>query len=178
MVFLEVIKKKITWGTMIFVNFYYRSLWDGFFWMQNQRKSLRRLWFYVYVALWELYLLLSFLHYAIGISFMNWLISWIVSIYCSLLIYIHDKFNYQHVGSIWRTWPHILNHFDYQGSIRQLLLPSLDDPHGKIRTAVGMAIASIAHYDWPEDWPELLPFLLQLISGQNNIDGGKLSTMP
>ena len=74
--------------------------------------------------------------------------------------------------------PLTLNQFDLQGAIRQLLLPSLDDPHGKIRTAVGMAIDSIAHYDWPEDWPELLPFLLQLISSQNNIDGGKLSTIP
>lgn len=34
-----------------------------------------------------------------------------------------------------------------------------------------MAVASIAHYDWPEDWPELLPFLLNLISEQSNIDG-------
>ncbi|KAH7672194.1 Importin-beta N-terminal domain-containing protein [Dioscorea alata] len=69
------------------------------------------------------------------------------------------------------TFLHPVVSAEEKGAIRQLLLPSLDDPHGKIRTAVGMAIASIAHYDWPEDWPELLPFLLQLISGQNNIDG-------
>jgi len=59
-----------------------------------------------------------------------------------------------------------------QGIIRQLLLPSLDDSYGKIRTAIGMAVASIAQYDWPEDWPELLPFLLKLISDQGNKDGG------
>lgn len=59
-----------------------------------------------------------------------------------------------------------------QAAIRQHLLPCLDDSHGKIRTAVSMAVASIAQYDWPEDWPELLPFLLKLISGENNINGG------
>ncbi|KAM0933989.1 putative armadillo-like helical protein [Dioscorea sansibarensis] len=69
------------------------------------------------------------------------------------------------------TFLHPVVSAEEKGAIRQLLLPSLDDPHGKIRTAVGMAIDSIAHYDWPEDWPELLPFLLQLISSQNNIDG-------
>ncbi|XP_020110615.1 importin-9 isoform X3 [Ananas comosus] len=55
--------------------------------------------------------------------------------------------------------------------IRQLLLPSLNDPHRKIRTAIGMGIASIAQYDWPEGWPELLPFLLNLISDRGNRDG-------
>ncbi|XP_072973182.1 uncharacterized protein [Typha angustifolia] len=55
--------------------------------------------------------------------------------------------------------------------IRQSLLPSLSDSHGKIRTAIGMAVASIAQYDWPEEWPELLPFLLKLISDQGNTDG-------
>ncbi|KAK8940885.1 hypothetical protein KSP39_PZI010363 [Platanthera zijinensis] len=56
--------------------------------------------------------------------------------------------------------------------IHQLLLPTLDDPNRKIRTAISMAIVSIAEYDWPDDWPELLPFLLKLISAQNNISGG------
>lgn len=56
-------------------------------------------------------------------------------------------------------------------AIRQLLLPSLEDSHGKIRTAIGMAIASIAQYDWPENWAELLPFLLNRISDQSKIDG-------
>uniref|UniRef100_A0A0E0LAD0 Importin-7/11-like TPR repeats domain-containing protein n=1 Tax=Oryza punctata TaxID=4537 RepID=A0A0E0LAD0_ORYPU len=52
--------------------------------------------------------------------------------------------------------------------IRQLLLTSLDDSHGKIRTAIGMAVAAIGQQDWPEDWPELLPYLLKLISDQTN----------
>ncbi|XP_020264447.1 importin-9 isoform X2 [Asparagus officinalis] len=60
---------------------------------------------------------------------------------------------------------------DEKGVIRQLLLPSLDDSSGKIRTAIGMVVASIAQYDWPEDWPELLPSLLKLISDQSNKDG-------
>ncbi|KAI3976156.1 hypothetical protein MKX01_028139 [Papaver californicum] len=55
--------------------------------------------------------------------------------------------------------------------IRNLLLPSLDDPHGKVCTAVGMAVASIVQYDWPEDWPDLLPVLLKLMNDQTNISG-------
>ncbi|KAF3487015.1 hypothetical protein F2Q69_00054246 [Brassica cretica] len=55
--------------------------------------------------------------------------------------------------------------------IRGLLLGSLDDSHRKICTAISMDISSIATYDWPEEWPELLPFLLKLISDQNNING-------
>ncbi|KAL5974466.1 hypothetical protein ACLOJK_031131 [Asimina triloba] len=56
-------------------------------------------------------------------------------------------------------------------AIRQYLLQALDDPHGKICTAVGMAVASIANYDWPEDWPNLLPVLLKLISNQADMNG-------
>ncbi|XP_042485263.1 uncharacterized protein LOC122065530 [Macadamia integrifolia] len=60
---------------------------------------------------------------------------------------------------------------DEKAVVRQLLLFSLDDPHGKICTAVGMAVASIAHYDWPEEWPDLLPFLLKLIGDPTNMNG-------
>lgn len=55
--------------------------------------------------------------------------------------------------------------------IRHLLLQSLDDPHRKICTAVGMAVASIAQYDWPEEWPELMSTLLKLITDQTNMNG-------
>ncbi|KAG6765765.1 hypothetical protein POTOM_029822 [Populus tomentosa] len=55
--------------------------------------------------------------------------------------------------------------------IRILLLPSLDDSHRKICTAISMAIASIAVYDWPENWPDLLPFLLKLINDRTNVSG-------
>eukprot|EP01018_Ginkgo_biloba_P014674 Gb_41282 [translate_table: standard] len=58
-----------------------------------------------------------------------------------------------------------------KGVIRKLLLQSLDDPHGKICTAVGMAVASIAQYDWPEEWPDLVLILLKLISDQTNMNG-------
>ncbi|KAL5553552.1 hypothetical protein UlMin_040953 [Ulmus minor] len=60
---------------------------------------------------------------------------------------------------------------DEKTVIRRLLLFSLDDSNRKICTAIGMAIASIAVYDWPEDWPELLPFLLKLINDQTNKNG-------
>lgn len=39
-----------------------------------------------------------------------------------------------------------------------------------------MAVASIAHYDWPEDWPDLLPFLMKLINDRMNMHGGKYGT--
>ncbi|KDP29326.1 hypothetical protein JCGZ_18247 [Jatropha curcas] len=55
--------------------------------------------------------------------------------------------------------------------IRRLLLASLDDSHRKICTAISMAIASIAMYDWPEGWPDLLPFLLKLLTDQTNMNG-------
>ncbi|KAF9590932.1 hypothetical protein IFM89_000477 [Coptis chinensis] len=55
--------------------------------------------------------------------------------------------------------------------ICNLLLLSLDDPHAKIRTAIAMAVASIAQYDWPEDWQELLPFLLKMIACHTSMSG-------
>ncbi|XP_058775497.1 uncharacterized protein LOC131649758 isoform X1 [Vicia villosa] len=55
--------------------------------------------------------------------------------------------------------------------IRRMLLLALDDPHRKICTAIGMAVASIAMYDWPELWSDLLPFLLNLINNQTNLNG-------
>ncbi|XP_047148479.1 importin-9-like [Vigna umbellata] len=58
-----------------------------------------------------------------------------------------------------------------QEIIRRMLLLALDDPHRKICTAIGMAVASIAVHDWPELWPDLLPFLLNLINNQANLNG-------
>ncbi|XP_019704252.1 uncharacterized protein [Elaeis guineensis] len=81
------------------------------------------------------------------------------------------QFIKQHWQEDEETFVHPVVSAAEKGVIRQLLLPSLDDSHGKIRTAVGMAVVSIAQYDWPEDWPELLPFLLKLISDQSNIGG-------
>ncbi|KAG2706798.1 hypothetical protein I3760_05G118900 [Carya illinoinensis] len=60
---------------------------------------------------------------------------------------------------------------DEKAVIRRLLLFSLDDSHKKICTAISMAVASIAVYEWPENWPDLLPFVLKLISDQTNMNG-------
>ncbi|XP_059317050.1 uncharacterized protein LOC132067756 isoform X2 [Lycium ferocissimum] len=59
---------------------------------------------------------------------------------------------------------------DEKVAIRGLLLPLLDDPHRKICTAIGMGVASIAHYDWPEEWPDLLPSLMKCITDQTNMN--------
>ncbi|XP_021292945.1 importin-9 [Herrania umbratica] len=60
---------------------------------------------------------------------------------------------------------------DEKAVIRGLLLSTLDDPNRKLCTAISMAIASIAVYDWPESWPDLLPFLLKLIGNQSDMNG-------
>ncbi|XP_045819051.1 importin-9 [Trifolium pratense] len=60
---------------------------------------------------------------------------------------------------------------DEKDIIRRMLLLTLDDPHRKICTAIGVAVASIAAYDWPEEWSDLLPFLLNLINNQTNLNG-------
>lgn len=69
------------------------------------------------------------------------------------------------------TFEHPLASNEEKAVIRRLLLMSLDDSHKKICTAIGMAVASIAHYDWPEEWPELLPLLLKLINDKSNMNG-------
>lgn len=69
------------------------------------------------------------------------------------------------------TFEHPVVASEEKEAIRRLLLISLDDSHRKICTAVSMAVASIAHYDWPEDWPDLLPLLLKLINDQTNMNG-------
>ncbi|KAG1326960.1 importin-9 [Cocos nucifera] len=88
-----------------------------------------------------------------------------------ILAVLLKQFIKQHWQEDEETFIHPVVSAAEKGVIRQLLLPSLDDSHGKIRTAVSMAVVSIAQYDWPEDWPELLPFLLKLISDQSNIGG-------
>ncbi|KAL3699541.1 hypothetical protein R1sor_017563 [Riccia sorocarpa] len=55
-------------------------------------------------------------------------------------------------------------------AIRALLPQALEDPHGKIRTAVGMAIATIANSDWPEEWPDLMNYLLGFISDRSDLN--------
>ncbi|ELR21483.1 Importin beta domain containing protein [Acanthamoeba castellanii str. Neff] len=43
-----------------------------------------------------------------------------------------------------------------KAAIRAILPQGLADPESKIRTASAMAIASIAHWDWPGEWPNLI----------------------
>ncbi|KAK9276415.1 hypothetical protein L1049_005948 [Liquidambar formosana] len=69
------------------------------------------------------------------------------------------------------TFEHPIVSSDEKEIIRRHLLLSLDDSHKKVCTAISMAVASIAQYDWPEDWPDLLPFLLKLINDRSNING-------
>jgi len=57
-----------------------------------------------------------------------------------------------------------------KAAIKELLPPALEDPHGKIRTAVGMAIASIANWDWPEEWPGLMDYLIRLINDRTDVN--------
>ncbi|KAG5378925.1 hypothetical protein IGI04_026767 [Brassica rapa subsp. trilocularis] len=88
------------------------------------------------------------------------------------------SFSHKHRFFIKKHWRENEEDFEYplvsneeKALIRGLLLGSLDDSHRKICTAISMDISSIATHDWPEEWPELLPFLLKLISDQNNING-------
>ncbi|RZC16671.1 Importin-9 [Glycine soja] len=60
---------------------------------------------------------------------------------------------------------------DLMEIIRIMLLLALNDPHKKICTTIGMVVASIAMHDWLELWPDLLPFLLNLINNQTNMNG-------
>lgn len=66
----------------------------------------------------------------------------------------------------------VIRCFSFQAVIRKLLLFTLDDSHRKICTAISVAVASIATYDWPEEWPELLPCLLDLMNNRINMNGG------
>ena len=47
-----------------------------------------------------------------------------------------------------------------KAAIRELLPVGLSDPTGKIRTACGMAIATICTWDWPHAWPALTGLLI------------------
>lgn len=53
---------------------------------------------------------------------------------------------------------------DEKAAIRRDLIAGLGDSEGKIRVAVGMAVANIAKWDVPAAWPELLGQLVTAIS--------------
>lgn len=50
--------------------------------------------------------------------------------------------------------------------IRAALPAGLQDPDSKIRTAVGVVIATIANWDWPQAWPGLLEYIVNCIKQQ------------
>ena len=47
-----------------------------------------------------------------------------------------------------------------KASVRAALPKGLADPSTRMRTAISMAIASIAQWDWPDDWPTLMNELI------------------
>ena len=73
--------------------------------------------------------------------------------------------------------------FERSGRLAVRTSQGLGDPLGKIRTAVGMAISTIAQSDWPDAWPELTGTLLGIIRERSSADLGasspeKLSSAP
>lgn len=52
--------------------------------------------------------------------------------------------------------------------IRQALPAALMESDSKIRTAIGMAIAAIANWDWPQAWPGLMDFLVNSIKDRKD----------
>ncbi|TQD87913.1 hypothetical protein C1H46_026550 [Malus baccata] len=113
------------------------------------------------------------------------LLSWFFSLSIVFIIFLVHNKNVMKIGAAvllklfikkhWHEGEEAFEHpavsSDEKVVVRRLLLLSLDDSHRKICTAVSMAVASIAAYDWPEDWPDLLPYLLKLISDHNNMNG-------
>ena len=67
---------------------------------------------------------------------------------------------------------------EFKVKIKQLLPLGLADQQSKIRVTVAYAIATIAHWDWPELWPELFPTLMQTLSGNDlNAIRGSIKTL-
>ncbi|PSC72945.1 importin-9 isoform X1 [Micractinium conductrix] len=55
-------------------------------------------------------------------------------------------------------------------AIREALPRGLGDESSKVRTAVAMAVASIAKWDCPQQWPALIPGLVQAITAKKNVN--------
>lgn len=60
-----------------------------------------------------------------------------------------------------------------KADVRRLLPDGLADGEGKIRTAVGMAVATIARMDWPQEWPQLMDVLVAGIKDRANANRSK-----
>ncbi|EKX35213.1 hypothetical protein GUITHDRAFT_146623 [Guillardia theta CCMP2712] len=51
----------------------------------------------------------------------------------------------------------------HKAAMKQQLLNGLGLEHSKLRTAVSMAVASIAKEDFPDNWPELIPHVMSML---------------
>ncbi len=61
-----------------------------------------------------------------------------------------------------------------KAAIRDALPHGLRDANSRVRTAVGMAIAAVAAWDWPQAWPGLLEFLVASIKAKEDANLGEL----
>jgi hypothetical protein len=57
--------------------------------------------------------------------------------------------------------------------IRNALPAGLRDPDSKIRTAVAMAIAAVANWDWPQEWPGLLENIVSSVKQRSDPNLGE-----
>ena len=49
--------------------------------------------------------------------------------------------------------------------VKELLPLGLNDSNSKIRSTVAYAVATLAHWDWPEQWPQLFGILINALNG-------------
>lgn len=49
--------------------------------------------------------------------------------------------------------------------VKELLPLGLNDINSKIRSTVAYAVATLAHWDWPEQWPQLFGILINALNG-------------
>ena len=49
--------------------------------------------------------------------------------------------------------------------VKELLPLGLNDTNSKIRSTVAYAVATLAHWDWPEQWPQLFGILINALNG-------------
>jgi hypothetical protein len=57
--------------------------------------------------------------------------------------------------------------------IRQQLPTGLADSDSRVRTAVGMAVAAIASWDWPQAWPDLMSNIISSIRSKSDTNLGE-----
>ncbi len=55
--------------------------------------------------------------------------------------------------------------------VKDLLPLGLNDANSKIRSTVAYAVATLAHWDWPEQWPQLFGILINALNGNGPNSG-------